>query len=138
MSPEIYSYLLPLLFEQGALDVYLTPIIMKKGRQANILNVLTSDDMVESLKRTIFRETTTLGIREYRVEREFLEREIVSLKTALGEIRIKLAYLDGELLKGAPEYEDCKAAASRHKLPIREVYDLVNKTFFNEYKGFSR
>lgn len=137
MSPEIYSYLLPLLFEQGALDVYLTPIIMKKGRQANILNVLTSDKIVEKLKATIFRETTTLGIREYRVKRDCLEREIISVETELGVIRVKAAFLDGELLKGAPEYEDCKAAALLHNRPIREIYELVNKTFLNEYKGLS-
>lgn len=135
MNPEVYSYLIPKLFELGALDVYLTPVLMKKGRQANILHVLSTPEAVLVLKRAIFRETTTLGIRECQVNRESLERASIKVESKYGEIRVKAAYLDGELLKGAPEYEDCRAAALKYDVPIREVYEQVNTIFRENYKG---
>ena len=125
MNPEIYSYLFPKLLENGALDVFTTPIVMKKNRPANILSVLCNNDKVELIEEIIFAETTTLGIRKYKVEREELKREFKKITTKYGDITVKFAYRDGKLLKFAPEYEECKQIAENLNISLIQVIDSV-------------
>ena len=125
MNPEIYSYLFPKLLENGALDVFTTPIVMKKNRPANILSVLCKKENAELLESILFTETTTLGIRKYKVEREELQREFRKVVTQFGEITVKYAFRDGVLLKFAPEYEECRQIAENLKIPLIQVIDLV-------------
>ncbi|GAB6138636.1 hypothetical protein JCM15060_18250 [Halanaerobaculum tunisiense] len=128
MNPEIYSYLYPRLFEAGALDVYLTDIMMKKNRPGSKVNVLCQPEDVSSLEEILFRETTTFGIRKYQVERKALERKFQQLETKFGELTVKLAYYQGELIKYAPEYKECQTLAQELAIPVRQVYDEVMAT----------
>lgn len=125
MSPEIYSYLSPMLMEKGALDVYLTPIYMKKNRPGVLLTVLCRVSDTHLLKEIIFRETTTLGIRKIAVERDELERESMTIESSWGPVRIKVAGREGVILKYAPEYEDCQRIASEQGLPLKDVYSKL-------------
>ncbi len=125
MNPEIYGYIFPKLFEKGALDVYITPIIMKKNRPACILSVLCPEDKSASIEDFIFRETPTLGIRKYKVEREEMDRKTVIVETKFGKISVKAAYLNNKIVKFAPEYEECSKIAESSGIPIFEVYQEI-------------
>lgn len=125
MNPEIYSYLLPLLMERGALDAYLTNIVMKKGRPGVILSVLCEPGDAESLEEIIFSETSTLGIRHFKPKRSCLDRVQSTIQTDLGPVIVKSAYKDGKHLKSAPEYEVCKKLARNKGIPLKEVYDRI-------------
>ena len=125
MSGEIYSYLMNKLFESGALDFFITPVIMKKSRPSHVLSVLCESGKVDALEEIIFTETTTFGTRRYEVERSELERTISKVKTSYGEISVKKGYLNGKYLKFSPEYDECAEAAKKHGVPVREVYNAV-------------
>ena len=122
MSPEIAGYLTELLFEKGALDVFLTSILMKKGRPAAKLSILAVPELRESLTEVVLRETTTFGVRCHAVERSKLARDFIEVRTRWGTVRAKRGYMDGEPIKAVPEYEDCKRIAEEHGVPFREVY----------------
>lgn len=126
MNPEIYSYIMPILFEHGALDVFYSNIIMKKNRPGIKLSVLCKMDDTEELENIIFNETSTLGIRKYEVDRNILERSYKKIKTSYGEVSIKLGMRDNKVIKAAPEYEDCKLIAKENNIPLRDVYQLVH------------
>nr|WP_279380177.1 nickel insertion protein [Sporosalibacterium faouarense] len=129
MNPEVYSYVIPKLFEEGALDVYLTNIIMKKNRPGIKISILCEDNDTESFENILFAETSTLGIRKYKVDREKLERQFIKVKTKYGIITVKQAIRNGKVLKSAPEYEDCKKIAEENNIPINKVYTEVAKSF---------
>lgn len=131
MNPQIYDYVIERLFKEGALDVFLTPIIMKKGRPAIKITVLCKDADRDLLIKTILRETTTIGIRFYPVNRMILERDIRLLDTEFGKVRVKVSKLGQEIFKFAPEYEDCKRIARKFKLPLIEVMERINKALSN-------
>lgn len=133
MNPELYQYVMEKLLENGAMDVYLTPITMKKSRPAMKFSVLCSPEKLQTLTNILFEETTTLGIRSYDVDKMMMDRKILTVDTPYGPVRIKLAILQGNLLKWKPEYEDCKKIAERNNLPLREVYDLVGKLYLHQY-----
>jgi len=122
MNPEIYPYVLEKLFEAGADDVWLHPIQMKKSRPAVTLHVLAPPEREEDIKEVVFAETKTLGLRISRVEKEFLDRDIVAVETPYGKLRVKLARLEGRAVNVAPEYEDCREAAERCGVPLKDVY----------------
>jgi len=134
MSSEIYGYLMEKLFPLGALDVFLTPIFMKKNRPANILTVLVERQNLEKIANFIIDETTTFGVRFYEVERKKLQREFMMVKTQYGEIRVKMGKLGDEVIKAVPEYEDCKRLAEANSVPIRKVYESALNTVSGELK----
>lgn len=125
MNPEFYEYVIELLFDQGALDVYMIPIIMKKQRPAVKLNVLCRIEQENNIKDIILTNTTTLGFRKYKVNRNILRREMDKVDTKYGEITVKSAYYKGNKIKSKPEYEECKKAALENNIPISEVYKEV-------------
>ncbi|HDN84140.1 MAG TPA: nickel pincer cofactor biosynthesis protein LarC [Candidatus Aerophobetes bacterium] len=125
MNPEFYDYLIDFLLKKGALDVFLTPIQMKKSRPGMLLSVICYEKKQKEIIDTIFSETSTFGIRISRLRREKLKREIKNLKTSLGNIRVKLGILDGKIVSVSPEYEDCKKIALERKIPLKRVYELV-------------
>ena len=127
MSGEIYSYLFPKLLKAGAKDVYLTNIMMKKNRPAQKLTVLTAAEKRKELEQIIFKETTTLGIRNRQVERSCLQRKYLDLDSTVGMVTIKAAYYEGELIKYSPEYEECRKIAEREKIRLQDVYDLLKR-----------
>jgi len=123
MSAEIYGYLMEKLFPLGALDVFFTPIFMKKNRPATMLKVLVEKRNLEKIIDFIMAETTTFGVRFYQVERRKLQREFITAKTRYGDIRIKMGKIGDEVIKAVPEYEDCKKLAEANDVPIRQVYE---------------
>ena len=128
MQGEAYSYLMDSLFSAGALDVFYTPIYMKKNRPAVMVRVLIPEPLVERAEEVLFRETTTLGIRRYPVGRTVLERESGTIATPWGDCRIKRGYYKGELIRQAPEYEDVKKIAKRRGISYDEVYRQIRQS----------
>jgi uncharacterized protein (TIGR00299 family) protein len=127
MNPEHYEHLLERLFDEGALDVTLTPLIMKKGRPGIELNVMARPADTERMTETVFRESTTLGVRVQRITRKILPRESLTVATSYGELRVKISKLEGRVRDVAPEYEDCKRLAKANKAPLREVYNEARR-----------
>ncbi|MDI6715335.1 MAG: nickel pincer cofactor biosynthesis protein LarC [Actinomycetota bacterium] len=124
---EILGYTMESLMETGALDVWFTPIEMKKNRPAVMLSVLVSLGSEEPVIDKIFSETSTLGLRISKQSRRVAERETIKVDTPLGKIRVKVGTYKGKVISIAPEYEDCKKAAFKQGIPIKEVYDLARK-----------
>jgi len=131
MSPEILGYTMERLLENGALDVYYTPIYMKKSRPSIMLTVLANYRDEKKFSDIIFKETSTLGVRLSHSSRYCMNRELVKVNTQYGDVRVKVASL-GDIMKFAPEYEDCKSIAQRTGLPIVKVYELVNEKYRQE------
>lgn len=125
MNPELYEYVIELIFKAGALDVYMTPIIMKKQRSAIKLNVLCKIEHEGTIKEIILTNTTTLGFRKYKVERNMLKREFAKVNTKYGDITVKNAYYKGKKIKSKPEYEECKKIALKNNVSILEVYKEI-------------
>jgi uncharacterized protein (TIGR00299 family) protein len=121
LNPQVIAYVAEQALQQGALDVMLTPVVMKKGRPGTLLTVLCDPDNVPVLERLLLRETSTLGIRIHQERRSCLDRSHQSVATPYGVIRIKVGSLAKEELNATPEFEDCRAAASTHNVPIKQV-----------------
>lgn len=128
MNPEWYDHLFGKLFEAGASDVFLTPIIMKKSRPANVLSVLCSKKLAAEMKSIIFNNSTTIGLREYPVIKTFLERKEKEIDTELGKVRVKCSYFQGKEIRFKPEFDDLKKLADQHGLSLNEVEKRINKT----------
>jgi pyridinium-3,5-bisthiocarboxylic acid mononucleotide nickel chelatase len=129
MNPQVYDYLIDRLMLQGAHDVYLTPIIMKKGRPAILLSVLTDQAKTDVVLDTIFRETTGIGVRIQEVGRKKLAREIREVETVYGKIRIKISKQGDEVLTITPEYEDCRKIAEEKQIPLKKVMEESKALF---------
>jgi len=122
LNPEFYDYVMEKLFEAGALDVFFTSIQMKKNRPATLLQVLAKPGEAPKLREILFRETTTLGVRQKTVERYALDREIQEVETPFGRVRVKVAHLGDGKIKISPEFEDCCRLAKKTGTPIQEIY----------------
>ncbi len=128
MSPEVHGYVVERLLAAGALDAYLTPVLMKKTRPGVVLSALCRPADAARLRGLIFTETTTLGVRTCEVTRHCLAREARTVNTPYGEIRVKVArWEDGE--KAAPEYEDCRRAAEAQGVPLLHVYQAAMQAY---------
>jgi len=127
MSPEILAYVQEKLFDIGVKDVYTTAITTKKNRLGCKLSVLVSLDKEALATSLIFKETTSLGLRRYLVQKKALQREIKKIETPFGYVNVKCAYYEGEMLKFKAEYEDCKIIALQNNLPIAKVYEIVQE-----------
>jgi len=125
MSPGLYGYVLERLFERGAVDVWFTPIQMKKNRPAVMLSVLASAEVEGQIVETILRETSTLGVRVQRMARHESAREIVQFDSSLGQVMVKVKLLHGVRIALSPEFEDCRRLAQKHGLPLQEVYRII-------------
>lgn len=124
-SAEINGYVMEGLFTAGALDVFFTPIQMKKNRPAALISVLCKPADAAVLESLLFRETSTLGVRRHPVERHCLERTSETVQTPYGPVRVKIAQLPDGSTKRAPEYEDCKRLAQEFSVPLRTVYQAA-------------
>jgi uncharacterized protein (TIGR00299 family) protein len=138
MNPQVYDYLVDKLMQQGAQDAYLTPIIMKKSRPAVMLSVLTDASSADRVVDTIFRETTSIGIRLNEVARRKLSREIREIETLYGKIRIKVSRQGEEILTATPEYEDCRRIAEEKQVPLKDVMEKVKSIFLAETQRSQR
>lgn len=121
MSPQIYGYFAQRAFDAGALDVFATPVQIKKNRPGQLITVLCRPESAEELISLLFRETTTLGVRGSSMKRRILQRESVEIPTSLGRVRMKVGLLNGRVVNAAPEYEDCRLIAERHGVPLKQV-----------------
>ncbi len=124
MNPQVYEYVMELLFKAGALDVFMTQIIMKKGRPGIKLSVLCEEGKREELIDIVLRETTSIGVRFYNAERKVLQREIKSRNTKFGRVKVKVSKLDKKN-KISIEYEDCKKIAKKFNIPLLEVIKAI-------------
>ena len=129
LNPEIYSYVVESLFEGGALDVTLTPIHMKKNRPGTQIQVLCEPVIVEAMRLILFRETTTLGIKQYFIDRYALPRTIKEIETPYGKVRVKIAEISPDFKKVSPEYEDCRKLAIEKGIPITLVYQETIRSY---------
>ncbi len=123
LNPELYEFVLERLLASGAQDAWLTPIVMKKSRPAVTISVLCSVAREEELRRILFLETGTLGVRSTPVEKHALDRETLKVETSAGPVAVKIGLLDGHVVTVAPEFEDCARAARETGLPARRIYE---------------
>jgi pyridinium-3,5-bisthiocarboxylic acid mononucleotide nickel chelatase len=134
LSPQVFGYVMEKLFEAGALDVFGTPIQMKKNRPGTLLTVLTKPAEADSLSKIVFAETTTLGIRRRDERRQILAREWQSVSTRFGDIRIKVASMNGTISSYAPEYEDCRRIAADQRVPLKQVMQEAMQAYLQRSK----
>ena len=125
MNPQLYGYFAERALEAGALDVFSTPIQMKKNRPGQLITLFCDPAKREELTELIFRETTTIGVRHSVIERNTLQRESILVKTNLGSVAVKVARLNGKILNAVPEYEECRKFAMERSLPLKEVIGQV-------------
>jgi pyridinium-3,5-bisthiocarboxylic acid mononucleotide nickel chelatase len=121
LSPQVLAYAMERLLAEGALDVYSIPVQMKKNRPGALLTVLAKTEDANRLTKLMFAETTTLGIRRRDEQRQVLMRRWKTVDTTWGPVRIKIANLNGSITNYAPEYEDCRALAETHRVPLKKV-----------------
>lgn len=121
ISPQVLGDVMERALAAGALDVFHTPIQMKKNRPGMMLSVLCMPEDAERLSRLLLTDTTAFGVRRTEAQRLKLEREIVAVKTAFGAVEVKLGRLDGRVVSASPEFESCKSTAAKAKTPVRRV-----------------
>jgi pyridinium-3,5-bisthiocarboxylic acid mononucleotide nickel chelatase len=131
MNPQIFGVLMERLLIEGALDVFYTPIQMKKNRPGTLLSVIAAPDARERLTATIFRESTTIGVRYREMQREVLARDIVAVTTPFGDVRFKVARRDGRVLNASPEFDDCVRLAREQDIPLKDVQAAATKAFLD-------
>ncbi|MGK7940339.1 MAG: nickel insertion protein [Crocosphaera sp.] len=136
LSPQVFGYLFEVLLNVGALDVFTQSVMMKKSRPGILLTVICPVDKINVCEEIIFRETTTLGIRQSLQKRSILDREIKTVNTQYGEVRVKIASQGkGEnktIINVHPEYEDCAAIARAFNQPLTTIQKIVLDAFFNQ------
>lgn len=132
INPEWAAYTVQRLIELGAMDAWMTPIVMKKGRPAIQIHALCTRDLRDLLIQQIHLETTSIGVRYYEVCRSILPREVVEVQTEYGSVRLKVAFQHNRLVNMAPEYEDCRLCAEKHGVPLKAVYRAAHLAYDGE------
>jgi hypothetical protein len=135
MNPQIYGHLQEKLLGLGALDFFICPVQMKKNRPGTLLSVVSPKELLDTVSRVLFEETTTLGIRYYEASRRVLQREIEHFETKWGTISVKVSRLDGRIVNFAPEYEDCSRLASQHHVPYKWIQSRIIQEFMNRHSA---
>jgi len=125
VSPQIIGHVMDRAFEMGALDCFFTSVQMKKNRPGVLLSILCRPQEKETLLQLLFTETTTIGIRNYQIERRALDRKVVSVETEYGPIDVKVASMNGRVVNAMPEFEQCRSAARNADVPLKVVEDAV-------------
>jgi uncharacterized protein (TIGR00299 family) protein len=125
MNPEFYDYISDRLFKAGASDVFFSNIIMKKGRPGILLNVICETELADTVKKIIFTESTSLGIRTFPFRKDTLIRKFETIQTIYGEVTVKRSYFNTKEVSCKPEYEECKRIASEKEIPVKEVYNNI-------------
>ena len=131
MNPQIFGILIDRLLSEGALDVFYTSIQMKKNRPGTLLSIIAPPDARERLTSTVFRETTTIGVRYREMERECLDRERVIVETPYGPVGVKIARRNGEVMNASPEFEDCARLAAAGGRPVKDVQAAAMKAYLD-------
>jgi uncharacterized protein (TIGR00299 family) protein len=134
MNPQIFGYLLEKALAAGALDVFATPVQMKKSRPGTLVTILCKPEEEGKFRQMLFSETTTLGVRSHLVERHALPREFVVVVTRYGEVRMKIARTAERVQHAAPEFDDCRKLAEEKNVPLQEVMEQAMRGFEEQYK----
>jgi uncharacterized protein (TIGR00299 family) protein len=127
MNPQFYDYVMERLLAMEVLEVFITPILMKKNRPGHLLTIICSSEKLSSVTKFLLRETTTLGLRWHQEGRAKTDREILTQETKYGKIRFKLAKWEGKVVNLSPEYEDCKRLALEKRVPLKEVFEEAKR-----------
>jgi len=127
MNPQFYDYVIEKLLAIEVLEVFITPILMKKNRPGHLLTIICPSEKLPFVTKFLLRETTTLGLRWHEEEREKSDREILSEETKYGKIRFKLARWEGRIVNLSPEYDDCKRLALENRVPLKEVFEEAKR-----------
>jgi len=131
MNPQIFGVLMDRLLAEGALDVFYTPVQMKKNRPGTLLTILAPPSRRERLVDIVFSETTSIGVRYRDMTRECLDRETISIETPLGNVRMKIARRNGEVVNAAPEFDDCARIAGERNVPLKDVQAAAVKAYLD-------
>lgn len=129
LNPQVFGYVMDRLLEEGALDTFGVPVQMKKGRPGTVLTVLCKPEDAAKLTQVLFTETTTLGVRRREEKRSALARKWTTVATSWGDVRIKVASMNGTITNYAPEYEDCRKLASEHHVPLKSVMQAAMQEY---------
>ncbi len=130
LNPQVYEALIESLAQAGALDVTLTPVIMKRSRPGTIVTALAPHSAVEEVTRILFQETTTLGVRMRELQRQVLSRDTRSVRLPGGQVRVKVADMGNGNMKMTPEFQDCRQVANKTGQPVREILEQVRHAFY--------
>jgi pyridinium-3,5-bisthiocarboxylic acid mononucleotide nickel chelatase len=133
LNPEILGHFSDRALAAGALDVFHTPIQMKKNRPAVLLTVLCAESDADKFTEMMLRETSTFGVRRLAAERRKLVREFINVKTPFGVVAMKIGKLDGRIVQAAPEFEACRQLSEEAGVPLKQVYDAANEAFRHEH-----
>ncbi|MBI3400123.1 MAG: nickel pincer cofactor biosynthesis protein LarC [Acidobacteria bacterium] len=129
MNPQIFGVVMDQLYAAGALEVFYVPVQMKKNRPGTLLTVVVAPERRTAIADVVFRETTTIGLRYYDVDRECLDRDIVNVETVIGTVRFKIARRNGRVVNAVPEFEDCAKLAAANDLSVKEVQALAVQAY---------
>jgi uncharacterized protein (TIGR00299 family) protein len=125
MNPEFFEYISERLFRVGAGDVFISNVLMKKGRPGSMLSVICEPGIEDSIKNIIFTESTSLGIRTFPFRKDTLARKFEKVSTIYGEVTVKRSYYKDNEVSSKPEFEDCRRIAEKFEIPVKEVYDKI-------------
>lgn len=126
MSSEIFSYLYEKTLEEGALDIYTESIYMKKNRPATKVCILCKEEDLDKFIEILLTETSTFGVRYIKYKREELSRKFEKIQTKYGDVKVKMGYFKGKLIKVTPEYEECRIIAQKYGITLNEVFFEIN------------
>ena len=129
MNPQLFGVAMDRLYAAGALEVFYVPVQMKKNRPGTLLTVISAPERRAALADIVFKETTTIGLRHYEVDRECLRRELVTVETPVGAVRVKIAWRDDRIINAVPEFEDCVRLASACDMSVKDVQVLAMKAY---------
>ena len=135
MNPQFYDYVIEKLLAMKVLEVFITPILMKKNRPGHLLTVICPSDMLASVTQFLLTETTTIGLRWHEEERAKADREIIPCQTKYGRIRFKVSRWEGKVINLSPEYEDCKRLALEKGVPLKQIFEEARKKVITIQKG---
>jgi len=135
LNPQLIGYIIDLALAEGARDVFTTPVQMKKNRPGTLLTILAQPEQEEKLRALLFRESSTLGVRTRREKRHVLPRRYEAVSTRWGEVRMKIANLNGTVSQYAPEYEDCRRIAVEHHVPLKTVMQEAIRLYQDRTNG---
>jgi uncharacterized protein (TIGR00299 family) protein len=134
LNPQVFGYVMDRLLEERALDAFAMPVQMKKNRPGTLLTVLCKPEDANKLTQLLFTETTTLGVRRRDEVRQTLARRWENVRTQWGEVRIKIASMNGTVTNYAPEYEDCRKLAAAHHVPLKQVMQEATRIYLQDEK----
>jgi uncharacterized protein (TIGR00299 family) protein len=134
MSPQIYGYFVERALGAGALDIFSTPVQMKKNRPGLLVTILCEPAKVTQLTGLLFKETTTIGVRIHEAQRRTLAREFLNVETRFGSVRMKLSRLNGSILNATPEFDDCRRIAAEKGIPLKDVLAAATFAFQKQHE----